>query len=311
VTEIYQDESKFVYFDIVGAAASGLPTATLKRTGSADASLTVATSATIPAGVTERYEAYITLAQTSVPGEFTVVWQATVGGEPASVTQHYEVVVPYATPNQIAARLGWQFYDPSVPGYQNQERIQAAESICRNLINHYTGTNFSPVYKTVMAQGQDADVLSLSERVVSISKIYQNNELIYDATIDPAYNYFNLQFSIADSGYGIRISEPDWDVAEEQQITVIYEYGKFKQDWRYDVEGTYGYPSTPTPIFEAMIMLVNDLMCQDSIYRNKYINGVMVKDWKFSYNALAWVGTGNAIVDDLLSIYKTQPVWVI
>jgi hypothetical protein len=37
----------------------------------------------------------------------------------------------------------------------------------------------------------------------------------------------------------------------------------------------------------------------------------MVKDWKFSYNALAWVGTGNAIVDDLLSIYKTQPVWVI
>lgn len=311
MTEIYQDESKFVYFDIVGSTALATPVATLKRAGSADASLAVSASDTIPSGVTERYEAYITLAQTAIPGEFTVVWTATVGGEPAEVTQYYEVVRPYATPSQIASRLGWQFYDPATPGYQDLERIQAAERICRVLIDQYCGTTFSPVAKTVPGNGQNNDVLSLAERVVSISKIYQNEELIYDATIDPVYNYFGVGFKIADSGFGVRISEPDWDIAEEERISVVYEYGKFKQDWRYDVEGTFGYSSVPAPVFEAMIMLVNDLMCQDSIYRARYVNGVMVKDWKFSYNPLTWVGTGNAIVDDLLSIYKTQPVWVI
>jgi hypothetical protein len=310
VTEIYQDESKFVYFDIVGASASPNPTATLKRTGSVDVPLTVS-STTAPAGITQRWRAYITLAQTGDPGEFTVLWAATVGGEYAEVTQYYEVIRPYVTPTQLADRLGWQYTDSAAAGYQDLERIEAAERICRNLVDLYTGTTFVPVTKTVSAQGQETDVLSLPERVVSIRKIYQNGTLVYDATVGPVYNYFGLDFAIADSGYGIRISEPDWDIAEEERISVLYEYGKFKQDWRYDVEGVFGYQSTPTPIFEAMIMLVNDLMCQDSIYRNKYVNNVMVKDWKFSYNALAWVGTGNAIVDDLLSIYKTQPMWVI
>ncbi len=311
MTEIYLDESRFVYLDITGAPTDTTPVAKIIRTGATDVTLAVQTVVPAPTGVTERWKAYIPLAEVDETGDFKVYWTGMVGGEAFDFVQYYSVVIPYAKPDQIAERLGWQFTDPSAPGYQDYDRVVAAEFIARTMINNYCQLKFSPVVRSIATKGTGRDMITLPDRVMSIRKIYEADTLIYDATQDPVFNYRGLDFVIADSGFGVRISGEYWDYNEFDEYVLVARNGRFVSDRRYEVQGYFGYESVPQEVFESAVLLVNDLMCQDAVYRIRYINHVQVKDWKFSYDQSAWVGTGNALADDLLSQYKVQPVWVI
>lgn len=311
MTEIYKNTSTNVTLDVYGSSVTGTPTAVLNRADGTTLALDV--DEVVPAGLgaTSTWSAFIPFAETNAEGEVTVEWEAEIDAETTTLIKHYKIATPYANPYQIASRLGWQFDDPGSAGYQDYDRLVAAELVARTIIDLISGQNYGSRMKSVTSWGQNVDVLTLPERIVSVIKVYQNDELIYDASADPVYNYWGYEFVPTDTNRAIRLKASGINFDESEQYSVVYNSGQFRYGSRYEVYGEFGFESVPDAIFEAMILLVNDLMCQDSVYRIKYIGNVQVKDWKFTYNAGTWTGTGNALADDLVSSQKVQPVWVI
>jgi len=308
MTEIYTNTSHYVYFDIYNSTASGTPTATLVRTGAVNAPLTVSSATTNP-GATQSWKAYIPLAETTADGEFVVQWAATVGGEQATKADYVEVVTPYISPEEIASKYGWSFNSGDA-NYKPRQDVVDAERIARYTINAYTRSYFSPKIKSVDAYGQNTDVLYVDENVRSISKLYQNGELVIDG-ID--ISKFGWAVEPTETGKGIRIVDPDFSDLYETETIRVPGTGRaaFKQGFRYTVVGGFGYAYVPSIIAEATAMLVNDYMCRDAIWRARYINKVEMRDWKFTFEKEAFRGTGNLIVDNLLKDFRDLGIFVI
>lgn len=90
-----------------------------------------------------------------------------------------------------------------------------------------------------------------------------------------------------------------------------YGYGVFIKDYRYRVQGRYGWDTVPDDIKIACIELMKDYFSKDSIWRAKYVNNVQSFDWKFEYSAEAYRGTGNVYVDQILLPYVLTQLMVI
>jgi hypothetical protein len=310
VTEIYKNTSQDIFIDFYNPA-TGTPTATLVRADATTLGLTVIPRTPALNNASSTWQATIPLSETGSESEVSVTWVATVSAVSTTINRYYSIATPYASPYQIASRLGWQFDDPANAGYQDYDRLVAAELISRTLIEQIADQKFGTITKTVTGWGQNTDVLTLPDRIINIKKIYQDDELIYDATVGPVYNYWGYDFAVTDTNFAIRLKYAGINFNESEQASLVYNGGSFKQGSRYSVYGDYGHNYVPDAIFEATILIVNDLMCQDSVYRSRYINNVQVKDWKFTYNAMTWLGTGNALADGLIASQKIQPVWVI
>jgi hypothetical protein len=320
VIEIYYGESRIIYFDLIGTTADSLPTATLVR-GTTSTPLAVTHVTTPPSGVADRYSAYISLAEIGIAGDFRVFWDTTAGSEPVHFKQYYRVVVPYMIPADLAVKFGWQYSDPTLPGYMDQDRVEAAELVARSIINIFAEQSFGESIERQTTYGTKTDVLVFKKRISAIQKIYENGILIYDATVLPVFNHYGYTYEITETNFGIRIIAPiedisssnslGYDTVEYERVSLVYNYGKFAQGYRYEVEGAWGFEKIPPEIHEAAAILINELMCQDSTYQNKYVEAVQTKDWRFAYSPLVWMGTGNSLVDNLISTYKIQPVWVI
>lgn len=300
MTEIYVDTSQYIYFDLYNTTATGTPTAVLKRDGSPDQNLTVS-AATAPTGVTQRWRAYISIDETADPGVFSVTWAAVVGGETITKVDYFEVVTPYVTPEELAAKYNWSF-NPSDANYRSRDDVVAAERIARYTINSYTRRTWGPQQKTVSSYGQNTDVLTLTEPIVSISELYENGELVRTNT---DFTKFGYDVEVTETGFGIRTISPDYlDLDEQESLRVTGVAGKFRQGYRYTVKGTFGSSIIPQVINDCTSILANDYLCKDASWRAKYINHVQMRDWKFNFEKEAFRGTGNLIVDRLLSDFR-------
>jgi hypothetical protein len=293
----------------VGQSTTATPTATLVRADGTELVLDVSEKTPAQPVSSETWLAEIPIEETLSQSVVKVVWSFDFGGDPVEITQYHDIVTPYLTPSEICSRLGYQFTSESDPGYQPLDRIVAAEKVARANIETYTNTRFGRIYKTVTGVGQQVDVLALPDKLISIKKIWENDKLIYD--VDDDVNEWGTVFSVSDSGFGVRISEPGIDYTEEERPSLVYTYGNFRYGYRYDVYGECGELYVPERVKEAMYYLVFDLLCQDSVYRNRYINHVQVKDWKFSFDDRAYSGTGNATANMLLERYKVFDAWVV
>lgn len=310
MTEIYRNTSHYVYFDIINSTATGTPTATLVRPGSANVSLTVSAVTPVPANVTESWKAYVPLAETTVEDDVWVSWSAVVGGETITKLDSLQIVTPYLTPEEIAARYNWSFNSADA-NYKPRQDVVDAERIARYTINAYTKRKFGSFAGAVVAYGQNTDTLTLGQPIISIDKLYQNGELVVDG-VD--YSKFGYALEITETGTAVRITDPDFtDLSEYEstRVTPLLGGAAFKQGWRYEVTGQFGFTFVPNEVEDAISMLVNDYMCRDALWRARYINKVEMRDWKFTFEKEAFRGTGNLIVDQLLANYRDLGIFVI
>lgn len=308
MTEIYTNTSQYVYFDLYNTTADSTPSAQLERTGSASVALSVSAVVSPPSGVTQRWRAYIPIDETDSAGEFNVRWTATVGGEPLIVVDPFEVATPYATPEELASIYGWSF-NPVDANYKDRNEVVAAERIARYTINSYTRRSFGPVSKSVVAYGQNTDVLVLPEPIVSVNKLYENGDLV----VQPGdFAKFGFDVEVTETNHAIRVISPDFlDLDESESLRVTGAAGKFRQGYRYTVEGVFGSSRIPQVIKDCAGMLANDYMCRDATWRNRYINHVQMRDWKFNFEKEAFRGTGNLTVDTLLGDYRVLGIFTI
>jgi hypothetical protein len=240
--------------------------------------------------------------------KFKIVWSYTIGGTQASHTYYTDVVTPYANMSDIWEDLNLGT-DVSDPNYKSYHDIQMAEKYARKLIEAFTAQYFYLYDEAQIVYASGADILPLPFKINQIHELYENDVLLVD-NINGVNNWLYSPI-ISESGYGIRVNRQDTmdNVVYTANGLVPPSYldygsgGAFKNDYRYTVQGRFGWSSVPDNVEEACIILIKQFFEKDTAWRNKYVKNISAFDWKFEFMEDAHRGTGNLYADQLLLPY--------
>lgn len=214
---------------------------------------------------------------------------------------------PYATVSEIRSYFEKILYgSTSILERETEEFIQKLERKARYLINAYTGNEFKFEYKTVGAYGQNTDLLHLGQRIESFDKITSDDYVIYDSTEEPVIDILGATVAVAPSKFAIKVVSEGVNITEWVDQNPLQNPSYFGKDSSYLIRGEYGWKAVPEDIKIAVYELINDFLCNDSLYRNKGLKSISNDSFNIQFADGMLNGTGNLYVDSLLSQYK---VW--
>jgi hypothetical protein len=201
------------------------------------------------------------------------------------------------------------------------------ERTARQIIDMMTG-GFYYESSQIETLGSGADILPVSKRINRINYVYKNNLL--------DYNRFDLSASATQDTYFVTPDHTAISIAVGYEISKLQhknvqlpiaasdsfmlfgdnydsvnnmtEYRGlplFPEKYTYVIYGEFGWPVVPQDIQDATKMLIDDIKCNKITYINRYISEYQTDQFRVKYNDLATSGTGNMIVDKLLSKYAT------
>lgn len=221
------------------------------------------------------------------------------------------------------------YVNPYTLGDTADEDEQAVynERIARAIIDAVTG-GFYYSYDTIDITGLGGDYLPVPNRINRINYVYRNNVKVYDRFASASVvqdTYFvtadHAAITIKQEGlYNRSESKPvDLPLAASDSfnlyndsddpiaaLTKVREFDLFPSGYDFVITGEFGYPVVPVDIQEATKLLINDIECGKLDYINKYITEYKTDQFTIKYGDLAWTGTGNRIVDQILQGYATN-----
>jgi len=254
------------------------------------------------------YVVYLPLSTTNTASTLRLVWQYAVTSQNINYEHDVFIVTPYTDLAQACMCLGIST-DPSDPSYKSYRELAAAERYARQRIEDYTGQQFF-LYKDVYrVLGSDSDVLPLPDKIQSLDKLYMNDVLLVDNTVNPKVNAWGYEVQVSETNFGIRINRANMldntvYTANGMVPPTIHDgSGTFRNNVVYEVQGTFGWKKVPDKVDLATIELMKDFFAKDMVWKNQYVQNIQTFDWQFEYNSEAFTGTGNAYADRLLGDY--------
>ena len=242
-----------------------------------------------------------------------VTWSYTLHGIETSQEDFYQIYSPYATISDIVDYYGFGTRESDV-NYRSPQDIMAAEFIARMNIENYTGQSFGRYWGDQEIFGNGSDALELTERMLSISQLYENGLLAIDYTTDPEYNTYGFEIELTPTYRAIRIVNKDYQniITYDSSFdpTVIYS-GFFRSGYRYRIYGEKGWSYVPQDVRRCAVLLAGDYLSQDSEWRQKYLTKVQIGSINFQLDTGAFTGTGNVIVDQILDQYRNTGIVII
>jgi hypothetical protein len=218
------------------------------------------------------------------------------------------------------------------------EELSKYESLARSIINSMT-EGFLYKRQVVEVVGLGNDFLALPSRVNKVVRVYENDILVYDSEpTDPEWTNTYQYYVTPDKG-AISIKMPNSTGYNRIQSKVPYRikgasdsftlyntndspnYSEstsydtkvfvdgaggspmFASGWDYVVIFDSGWPIIPQDIKQATELLINDLKCNTLPYLNSYISSYSTDQYQIKFDPGAFKGTGNDIVDKILSNY--------
>ena len=244
----------------------------------------------------------------TVDRDIKVVWAYVYNGNSMTSVDTYSVVTPYLSISDIYTKLHFG-REQGDANYTPYHEVQQAEKFARFMIENYTGVNFGRHERSITCYGQDADVLFLGEKIISINTIKENGKTVIDLLNNT--NNFGYPIEVTETGFSIRIVS-DEDINEGGRKDIVYPMmGSFYNGYRYEISGVFGWKSVPEKVQTAALMLIKDYFSKDHIWRTRYVNNVSFGDTDMEFSKLAFRGTGNFYVDKLLDEFKSTNMAVI
>ena len=80
----------------------------------------------------------------------------------------------------------------------------------------------------------------------------------------------------------------------------------FALNYEYIIDADYGWKFIPSDIQQASELLIQDIMQNNLKYINRYIESFDNEDFKIKFAKEFYAGTGNNIVDKILSKYESD-----
>lgn len=122
--------------------------------------------------------------------------------------------------------------------------------------------------------------------------------------------------SVAHNGLaltGFTLSEAGFDLFNESKIRTVTLFANRPSKKMMDILGVWGYSSVPSAVRSAAIELVKSELCDDKVYRDKYIDNIRNENIRIQFRDEAYSGdtTGNAFADDILAPYRVFNIGVV
>ena len=229
--------------------------------------------------------------------KYDTQYKITVDGEDTYV----DVIRPYVDPNTQGTTA------TEIENYRkNEELARAIIDAC------LPDQEFYYRKKVIETTGQGVDYLPIWVNAKEILKVYENNVLLYD--IDDLENSVT-DFEIIGDGSAITMTYNDAINRDESArillpasptdiVELDYSARGFPKGWDYKVVLTYGYHKVPADIKRATELLVHDIDCGKLDYYKRYIGAYNTDQFRIQFDKAVFNGTGNLIVDKILSKYE-------
>ena len=250
------------------------------------------------------YTLGLTYAETQYDGPLNIVWTDSTQ-TPAFVRTTTEQVV---TPLVPVSKLRTIFEDTN----KTDQELMDLESSVRIFIQAYTHQTFGYEVGTITIMGTGEQRMALPRHMISITDVN---------TVDPGY------FWLSDDGWYINSESKNLLTVKEappeeyMDNTIAMTHGvivvpdtywrKFRTGVEYDITGEWGYYTVPDNVQEATMLLANDFACDESLYRDRFVQMVNTGSSSFSFDSRAFVNTGNARADELLKEYRRDGMVII
>jgi hypothetical protein len=208
---------------------------------------------------------------------------------------------PYVDPNTI----------DGVETASDVKKYAKYEEIARAIIDSIVSEGFYYKKHVLQTTGVGADYMPLWVDAKKILRVYENNILVYDAENESAYpvKYVITKDNtaiIVDHSGEINRSENSpirIPIAPSDSDNFGYYYKTFHSTHDYIFILDAGYKKVPSDIQRAAELLVDDLACGRLDYYNRYVSSYNTDQFKISFDKQIFEGSGNIIVDKILSKY--------
>lgn len=185
------------------------------------------------------------------------------------------------------------------------------EEMARAIIDSVIPQGFYYKRQTIEVAGNGADYLPLWVNAKKILRVYENNILIYDADSPDSYE---RSFEILKDKTAIVESYDDtlnraegkplyMPTASSDSIDTKISYRGFPETFDYRIVLEVGYSRTPSDIKRASELLIDDIDCGKLDYYKRYMASYSTDQFKIGFDSRVFEGTGNIIVDKILSKY--------
>lgn len=205
------------------------------------------------------------------------------------------------------------YVDPNTKGESASEIAEYTknEEIARAIIDSIISEGFYYRKKILQRVGMGSDYLTVWDDAKKLLKLYENNVLIFDAEnpdqYNPKYKLSSDKTAIMiDYDEEINFAEQKPNIlpqAESDILDLTYGYHGFPQGFDYSALIEVGYHNLPSDIVRATELLVDDISCGRLDYYKGYITDYNTDQFKIKFDSRIFEGTGNIIVDKILSKY--------
>lgn len=85
----------------------------------------------------------------------------------------------------------------------------------------------------------------------------------------------------------------------------------FHKNVEWLIEGDWGYDVVPNVVREAALMLMEQYLCNEEVYRERYVTSMASADYRYTMSPAAFRSTGNAVVDYILQDFVWDNIWLV
>jgi hypothetical protein len=284
------------------------------------------------------YVVFEDLVTSTNAGVLTIPWTGVYGEDDTPYdfrkyddTYHVEITEDDEIVGQDNLTIERPYVDPSTLG-ETASDIAAAkehERLARAIIDSITGGFY---FKTKWNEtvGQSTDYMPLWDKTYKILKVYENAELVYDASLEvPAIGEWNYvitkdktaitkdptylvtDFNRSESNpVGLNMASSDsismFDTSDSGNTIALKSGVLFPQGTDYLFQLETGYRVIPYDIQDATKMLINDISCGKLEYFKRYVTDYSTDQFKIRIDPTSLSGTGNILVDKILDKYVTN-----
>ena len=215
-------------------------------------------------------------------------------------SEHFFTVVrPYVDPNKIASNFS------EVAEYTRHEEL------ARAIIDSVVIEGFYYKKRVIDIVGLGADYLPMWLNVKKLNKLYENNVLMYDSSdLDNASMLYKLtdDKTAITIDYNGQINRAEGaNLVLPQAMSDLWDmtfgYRGFAKTFDYTIHLEVAYKKVPSEIIRAAELLVEDIKCNNLDYAGRYIKDYNTDQFKIKFDDRVFEGTGNMIVDKILSKY--------
>ena len=201
-----------------------------------------------------------------------------------------DIVKPYCDINSLKTKL-------QITTAQAVE----SEKVARRIIESEAGS-FQFVRKLKEVYGMGIDYLPIDERISKIYQMWENGEVIY-VNGDSSYD----QYTVSVDKSSIVLNDEIQNKVEYSKVWRDRNFAvTFCNGCDYLVDGEFGYQVVPSDVQEACEILIQDLVQGNTKYYSRNILEFDNREFTIKFAPGSSTGTGNLIVDKLLTRYKNR-----